>query len=135
MNDAILHKGLENLFVQMLQLAATAKLEMRAWRIDMVQAVDEPASRIQAIARRCKRHMPTVCGHAIAARGYPDDFINIGHNSALPVRARLSKPAGLFLRGCLDIRRQTIFVIARTNLDHPATDQVYGRVVKTVGRG
>ena len=67
MDDAILHKGLEDRFVQMLQLAATAKLEMRAWRVNMVRAVDQPAARIQAIARRCKGHMPTVGGHAIAA--------------------------------------------------------------------
>lgn len=78
----------------------------------MVRAVDQSATGIKAITRGCERHMPPVCGNAIAARGYADDFINIGHNSALPVPAQLSKPAGLFLRRCFDVRRQTIFVIA-----------------------
>ncbi len=67
MDDAILHESLERFFVQMLQLTPTAKLEMRTWRVNMVRAVDQPAARIQAIARRCKGHMPTVGGHTITA--------------------------------------------------------------------
>ena len=53
--------------IQMLQLATAANREMRARRIGMVRAVDQTAAGIKAISGRCERHMPPICGNAVAA--------------------------------------------------------------------
>ena len=66
-DDAILHERLERFFVQMLQLTTATQLEVRARRIGMVRAVDQTAAGIKAISGRCERHMPPVCGNAVAA--------------------------------------------------------------------
>ena len=80
-----------------------------------------------------------ICGYAITACGYPDNFIDTRHTAPclwLAVQSTgdfaVLPRIGLFLT--LDLRWQTIFVITRTDFDHAVAQQVDPRFIKSIGR-
>lgn len=136
--DAVGDERPHAFFIEMLELAATAKRKMLAGRRRVVRSVDQATSGIDDIPRRSMCDIAAIGGHAIAACGYPDNFSAVCHSAPCP--HGLKQSTGVFgFRICggvlaLDLGRQPVFVIPRTDFDHSIAEEADFRLVEAVSR-
>lgn len=79
-NDPVRHELPQGFFIRMLQLAATTRTEMLAWRFDAVWPRSNRAVRLNHVTGNSARKVSSIRRDSIALGGDADDSVGVAHS-------------------------------------------------------